>query len=51
MEAKNTTMPPLITPALPAPGQAFTLQLQQHEQHQPAPIQIIDPGQMLPGLG
>ncbi|KAM0840624.1 hypothetical protein ACQ4PT_059549 [Festuca glaucescens] len=59
MEAKNTasaTMP-LISPALPAPGQAFTLQHQHHqhqqqqEQHQPAPIQIIDPGQMLPGLG
>lgn len=49
MEAKNTTMPPLITPALPAPGQPFTLQQQQ--QHQPAPIQIIDPGHMLPGLG
>jgi DNA-3-methyladenine glycosylase II len=60
IEAKNTVSVtlPVIPPAMPAPGEEFMLQEQhqhqqhQHqEQHQPTPIQMIDPVQMLPGLG
>ena len=65
IESKNTapaTMP-VMPPELPAPSDEFVLQQHEHhqqqqhqqhqrqEQHQPTPIQMIDPVQMLPGLG
>ncbi|CAM0953586.1 unnamed protein product [Alopecurus aequalis] len=64
IESKNTAPPatmPAMPPALPAPGDEFMPQQHQHqqqqqqyqhqEQHQPTPIQMVDPVQMLPGLG
>ncbi|KAE8800924.1 DNA-3-methyladenine glycosylase 1 [Hordeum vulgare] len=52
--AQTAPAMPVMPPAMPAPGEEFMLQQhhqQPHQQHQQAAIQMLDPVQMLPGLG